>query len=614
MTQSTRDSQSAEAPSRIEDYALLGDLHTAALVGRDGSVDWLCLPRFDGGACFAALLGDSRHGRWKIAPAGPARVERRYREDTLVLETDFHAPEGDVTVIDFMPLRQEFPDLVRIVVGRRGVVPMAMDLVIRPDYGSLVPWVRREGADLTAVAGPDKLRLRTAVPLTGENFRTTSTFAVAEGQRVPFVLTGYPSHLPGPTPIDPEVALQETTERWQAWTRRCTYQGEFGAAVRRSLITLKALTYHPTGGIVAAPTTSLPERIGGVRNWDYRIAWLRDATFTLYSLLNAGYRNEALAWKAWLLRAAAGKPSQLQIMYGLSGERRLTEIELPWLPGHRGSKPVRVGNDAFSQRQLDVFGEVMDMLHLCRRVKLDTDGDDWALQSALTRYLEEIWREPDDGIWEVRGGSRPFTHSKVMAWVALDRAIQGIEQYGLEGPLERWRGVRAEIHEDVCRNGYSPALGSFVQSYGSSELDASLLMIPLVGFLPATDPRVRGTTAAIRRGLEHHGFLRRYSSEAGVDGLPPGEGVFLACTFWLADNLVLLGEREEARAIFTRLLALRNDVGLLAEQYDPVAGCMLGNFPQAFSHVSLVNTAHNLADDGLGPAEHRQSGPPPSPG
>ncbi len=593
-------------PSRIEDYALLGDCHSAALVSRDGSVDWLCFPRFDSGACFAALLGEPAHGRWKIAPHGEVRrIERRYRPGTLVLETDFHTAEGVVTVIDFMPSNPPSSELVRIVVGKSGAVNVSMDLVIRFDYGSVVPWVRRVGRDLVAVGGPDALRLCTDAPVHGKDFRTVSEFRVARGERVPFVLSWFPSHDRPPARTSAERALEGTTRWWRAWARRCTFEGEHEEAVGRSLLTLKALTYAPTGAVVAAATTSLPERLGGVRNWDYRLSWLRDATFTLYSLLSAGYEDEAVAWQTWLLRAVAGKPAQMQIMYGLSGERRLTEQTLPWLPGYLGARPVRTGNGAHAQLQLDVFGEVMDALHLCRRRGLAEPSSEWSLQRALTRHLERIWREPDEGIWEVRGGRRPFTHSKVMAWVAIDRAVKAVECYGLEGPVARWRKVRAAIHRDVCANGYDRQLGAFVQSYGSKLLDASLLMIPLVGFLPPTDPRVKGTVRAIERGLVRGGLVERYASGKTDDGLPPGEGVFLACSFWLADNLVLQGRRVDAKALFARLLALRNDVGLLAEQYDPVARRQLGNFPQAFSHVSLVNTARNLTAGHEGPARHR---------
>ncbi len=594
-------------PSRIEDYALIGDCQTAALVARDGSIDWLCFPRFDSGACFAALLGTPDHGRWLVAPAGEVReVRRRYRGGTLVLETDYETDDGAVTVVDFMPLRDEAPDLVRIVVGRRGRVAMRMELVIRFDYGSIVPWVREAHRGISAIAGPDMLRLRTDVELKGVDLRTVAEFTVEEGQRVPFVLTWHPSHRPDPEAIDAEEALRETDRWWREWSDRCTAPGEWCEAVKRSLITLKALTYAPTGGIVAAPTTSLPEHIGGVRNWDYRYCWVRDATLTLYSLLNAGYHDEARAWCQWLLRAVAGSPAQMNIMYGLGGERRLTELELDWLPGYEGSRPVRIGNGAWNQHQLDIYGEVMDMLHLCRKAGLVDDG--WRVERALLDRLESNWREPDEGIWEVRGPRRHFTHSKMMAWVAFDRAVKAVEQYGLDGPVDRWRALRDSVHEQVCRDGFDAEVGAFVQSYGSKRLDASLLMMPLVGFLPADDPRVLGTVAAIERGLMSDGFVARYAPEPGVDGLPPGEGAFLPCTFWLADNYALQGRHAEARRVFEGLLAIRNDVGLLAEEYDPVAGRLVGNFPQAFSHIGLVNTAYNLASGVEGPAQDRPRG------
>lgn len=593
-------------PSRIEDYALIGDCQTAALVGRDGSIDWLCAPRFDSPACFAALLGTPENGRWLLAPAGPVRrVTRRYREGTLVLETVFTTDDGEVAVVDFMPPRTDVPDLVRVVEGRRGSVPMRMELVIRFDYGSVVPWVRRIDRGISAIAGPDMLELRTDVGLKGVDLRTVGEFAVAEGQRVPFDLTWHPSHRPRPTELDALKALEETEGWWREWSGRCTSKGEWCEAVRRSLITLKALTYAPTGGIVAAATTSLPEQLGGVRNWDYRFCWLRDATFTLYALMLAGYLDEAKAWREWLLRAVAGDPSQMHIMYGLRGERRLTELELPWLPGYEGSAPVRVGNGACGQHQLDVYGEVLDAMHQCRRYGLEAGGAGWGLQRALTEFLESNWREPDEGIWEVRGPRRHFTHSKVMAWVAFDRAIKAVERFGLEGPADRWRALRDEVHAQVCRDGYDPDHGAFVQSYGSKHLDASLLVMPLVGFLPATDPRVVGTVEAVERVLVTDGFVNRYTFDPGVDGLPPGEGAFLLCTFWLADALALIGRRDDARRVFDRLLSVRNDVGLLSEAYDPVARRLLGNFPQAFSHIGLVNTAHNLARDVTGPAEDR---------
>ncbi|HZA80383.1 MAG TPA: glycoside hydrolase family 15 protein [Actinomycetes bacterium] len=592
-------------PSRLEDDALIGDGQTAALVARDGSIDWLCLPRFDSGACFAALLGTPEHGRWLLAPDGEVRRStRRYRADTLVLETTHETDSGAVTVIDCMPPRSQEPDLVRLVVGKRGRVPMRMQLILRPDYGAIVPWVRRTARGIHAIAGPDAFEFYTDVELHGENLTTVATFAVAEGQRVPFVLVWHPSHLPPPAAIDAENTIQHTEHWWRAWSARCTYDGSWREAVLRSLITLKALTYAPTGGVVAAATTSLPEQLGGVRNWDYRYCWLRDATFTLYALMSNGYTEEARAWREWLLRAVAGRPSQLNIMYGLAGERRLTELELDWLPGYEGSKPVRIGNAAYHQFQLDVFGEVMDALHQARRVGLPPDDNAWRVQRALMGHLASAWEEPDEGIWEVRGPRRHFTHSKVMAWVAFDRAIKAVEQFGLDGPLERWRGLRAAVHDEVCRQGYDADRNTFVQYYGGKELDASLLMIPLVGFLPPSDPRVRGTVEAIQRDLLTGGVVARYPTRPGVDGLPPGEGAFLACAFWLADNLALLGRHRQARDLFERLLRLRNDVGLLSEEYDPGARRLVGNFPQAFSHISLVNTADNLSRR-AGPAAQR---------
>ena len=601
---------------RIEDYALLGDTQTAALVGRDGSIDWLCLPRFDSGACFASLLGDHRHGRWLLSPPGQVSPpRRRYRPGTLILETEFETDGGVVRLIDFMPPRDSSPIVVRIVEGVRGAVRMRMELIVRFDYGSISPWIRRIDGLLSAVGGPDSLSLQTPVEVRSEHPAIVAEFTVSGGARIPFVLIWSPSHLPRPAPVDAQRTLVETEAWWSEWSERCTYKGPYREQVLRSLITLKALTYAPTGGIVAAPTTSLPEAAGGVRNWDYRYCWLRDATFTLYALMAAGYRDEARAWRDWLLRAVAGDPARLQIMYGPGGERRLRELVLDWLPGYEGSAPVRIGNAAVDQRQLDVYGEVMDTLHQARRIGIEGDGVSWPLQQQLLEFLEAAWREPDEGIWEVRGPRRHFTHSKVMAWVAADRAVKDIETYGLPGDAERWKRLRDGIHEEVCRKGYDPDRRSFVQYYGGKELDSSLLMIPLVGFLPAEDDRVRSTVAAIERELGQDGFVLRYQTSASghVDGLPPGEGVFLACTFWLADNYWLLGRRAEARRLFERLLALCNDVGLLSEEYDPVAGRFLGNFPQAFSHVSLVNTAFNLSQD-VGPAEHRKSeGEPDAP-
>jgi GH15 family glucan-1,4-alpha-glucosidase len=602
----------------IEDYALIGDTHTAALVGRDGSIDWLCLPRFDSGACFAALLGDESNGNWWIGPAEdearaadaePARTPsttRRYRGDTLVLETTFGAGGGEVHVIDFMPVREQTPHLVRIVEGVRGSVEMETNLVLRFDYGETVPWVRRLSHRLWAAAGPNSVVLDTPVRLEGRGLSTTARFTVHAGELVPFVLTWHPSEETPPEAIDPFAALEETESWWRDWASRCTYGGRYRDAVVRSLVTLKALTYAPTGGIVAAPTTSLPEAIGGVRNWDYRYCWLRDATFTLYSLIHGGYREEAARWRDWLLRAVAGDPAQLQILYGLSGERQIPEIELGWLGGYEGSRPVRVGNAAVDQRQLDVFGELMDALYVARRSGLQPEPAAWRLQQHLVRHLEDTWRQPDEGIWEVRGGAREFTHSRVMAWVAFDRAIKSVEALGLDGPLDRWKRVRQEIHDDVCRHGFDTQLGSFVQAYGSRRLDASLLLIPLVGFLPADDPRVTGTVDAVARDLRSDGFVLRYLADKdGADGLPPGEGAFLPCTFWLADAYAQLGRLDEARSIFENLLSIRNDVGLLAEEYDAAAGRMLGNFPQAFSHVALVNSATNLTPAGQGTTDHR---------
>jgi GH15 family glucan-1,4-alpha-glucosidase len=599
-------------PARIEDYALIGDTHTAALVSREGSIDWLCLPRFDSPACFAALLGNEGNGRWLLAPAVPVReVRRRYQGDTLVLETEHRTDDGVVRVVDCMPPRQQDPDVARVVEGVRGRVPMRLELIIRFDYGSIVPWVRQVEGALHAIAGPDSVWLRTPVAVHGENLTTVAEFTVDEGERVPFMLTWHASHRRAPRRIDPVRAVDDTQAWWGEWASRITYDGGWQDAVIRSLLTLKALTYAPTGGIVAAPTTSLPEALGGVRNWDYRYCWLRDATFTLYALMLAGLAGEAKAWREWLLRAVAGQPKQTQILYGVAGERRITEQELPWLDGYQGARPVRIGNAAVEQFQLDVYGEVMDTLHLGRRIGLEADDAAWDLQQALLEFLEDHWRDPDEGIWEIRGPRRQFTHSKVMAWVALDRAVKAVELAGVEGPVDRWRALRRELHDEVCRNGFDADRDTFVQYYGAKQVDASLLMMPLVGFLPASDPRVKGTVAAIQRELMVDGLVHRYPPEGSekVDGLPPGEGAFLACTFWLADNLAMMGRRDEAVEIFERLLALRNDVGLLAEQYDPQDDRQLGNFPQAFSHVALVNTARNLSEQ-PGPAWARYRSEP----
>ena len=592
--------------NRIEDYALIGDCESAALVGRDGSIDWLCWPRFDSGACFAALLGSARNGHWSLAPTAPIlRTTRRYREGTLVLETDFETAEGTVTVVDFMPIRDATPDLRRHVIGRQGCVEMRSELVLRFEYGRVVPWVTRaDSGALRAVAGPDKVLLHSTVEQRGEDLKTVANFRLEAGKTAHFVLSHGPSHLADPLANSPERALAETESFWRDWSSRCSYRGQFGEAVLRSLITLKALTYAPTGGLVAAPTTSLPECIGGERNWDYRYCWLRDATLTLLALLDAGYYEEAGAWRDWLLRAVAGSPDQIQIMYGLGGERRLKEWEIEWLAGYEGSKPVRIGNDAASQLQLDVYGEVLDALYQARRAGIAPSPAGWALEVALVEHLEKVWQQPDRGIWETRGSLRHFTHSKVMAWVAFDRAIRSAEEFGLRGPITRWRDTRARIHSDVCQHGYDRQLGAFVQSYGSKILDASLLLLPLVGFLPPHDARVKSTLAAIERWLTIDGFTLRYQTERAMDGLPPGEGVFLACSFWFADNLLLQGRTADAERLFSRLLALRNDVGLLAEEYDPGARRQLGNFPQALSHLALVGTALNLAR-GARPVDQR---------
>jgi GH15 family glucan-1,4-alpha-glucosidase len=590
----------------LEDYAMIGDCHTAALVARSGSIDWLCLPRFDSGACFAALLGTEEHGRWLLAPAGEiGGVKRRYRDGTLVLETEFESGDGAVTVTDCMTPRTREPDLIRVVTGKRGQVKMRMQLVIRFDYGSIIPWVRRTEKGLRAIAGPDALVLETPVELHGENFHTEAEFTVSAGEQVPFVLMWHPSHEPAPALADGHSAVAETEQWWRNWSGRCVYQGPWRDSVLRSLITLKALTYAPTGGIVAAPTTSLPEQLGGVRNWDYRYCWLRDATFTLYALMLGGYTEEAQAWRQWLLRAVAGNPSQINIMYGLAGERRLTEIELGWLPGYAHSTPARTGNAAWEQFQLDVYGEVMDAMHLGRRRGLSLDENSWRVQRVFMDFLESAWKEPDNGIWEMRGPKRHFTHSKIMAWVAVDRMVKGVERFGLDGPVERWRKLRTAIHEEICAHGFDHERNSFVQYYGSKELDASLLMIPLVGFLPATDARVRGTVQAVERDLVEDGFVLRYRTQPHIDALPPGEATFLACSFWLADNYALMGRDQDARQLFERLLGLCNDVGLLSEGYDAGNKRLLGNFPQALSHLSLINTAFNLSR-ASGPAADRQ--------
>ncbi|HST14768.1 MAG TPA: glycoside hydrolase family 15 protein [Gaiellaceae bacterium] len=599
-------------PERIEDYALLSDLQTAALVGRSGSVDWLTFPRFDSSSCFGALLGGREHGRWLIAPknAGPA-TSRCYRDDTLVLESEWELPDGRVRVIDFMPPRGNDPDLVRIVEGLEGTVTMQTELLIRLDYGSVIPWVRRTDVrTILAVGGPDGLMLRTPIQLEPDDMSHAAEFTVRQGDRIPFVLTWYPSHVDLPSPVDAEQALVDTETFWQEWIADCRYEGEYQDAVRRSLIVLKALTYRPTGGIVAAPTTSLPERIGGERNWDYRYCWLRDATFTLYALLNAGYTTEARRWRDWLLRAVGGDPAKAQILYGLGGQRRIPEQELDWLPGYAGSAPVRIGNAAHEQFQLDVYGEVMDVLHQARVHGLDPDDHAWSFQRNLLEFLEGAWDQPDEGIWEVRGERRHFTHSKVLAWVAFDRAVQGTELWGLQGPVDKWRRLRQEIHDEVLREGFNVELNSFTQSYGSTELDASTLLIPILGFLPAHDRRVAGTIEAIQRDLTQDGFVERYKTreENAVDGLSGREGAFLPCSFWLVDALVMSDRLDDARDLFERLLGVQNDVGLLSEEYDPSEKRLLGNFPQAFTHVGLVNSAYNLSHH-TGTATQRPSLP-----
>jgi GH15 family glucan-1,4-alpha-glucosidase len=579
----------------IEDYALIGDCRTAALVSREGSIDWFCCPRFDSEACFAALLGTREHGRWLIAPQAPARITRRYRPKTLVLETHFETEEGAATLIDFMPCSGRHSTIVRLVRGTRGRVPMSTELILRFGYGAIVPWVSRlEDGALRAIAGPDMMVLQTPVQLSGVGMTTVGSFVINKDETIPFALSYYPSHKPLHVSFDPTTALHDTETFWQEWSAKCRPAGPWSDVVLRSMITLKALTYAPTGGMVAAPTTSLPERLGGERNWDYRYCWLRDATLVLLGAMNAGYFDEAQAWREWLLRAVAGSPDQLQIMYGIAGERRLTEWTAPWLPGYENSVPVRIGNAAYKQLQLDVFGEIMDVHHQARRQGLSTNASGWQAQLAFLDYLQRIWREPDEGIWEVRGGARHFTHSKVMAWVAFDRSIKSAESFGLDGPIDRWRKLRDEICQDILSKGFDAELGTFVQAYGSKLLDATLLLLPAVGFLPVSDPRMEQTIAAIERRLMRDGFVIRYDTAVGDDGLPPGEGAFLACSFWLVDVYVLQGRMADAERLFRRVIAVRNDLDLLSEEYDPHLNRQVGNFPQAFSHMALVNTAYNL--------------------
>jgi GH15 family glucan-1,4-alpha-glucosidase len=604
-------SEEADLSAPIESYGFIGNMVSGALVGRDGSIDWLCLPQFDSDACFAALLGAPEHGRWLIAPLGETkRTRRRYRPGTAILETTFETDEGVVTVIDFMPCTedQEYVDLVRLVHGERGRVRMRTELIVRFGYGEVVPWVRRQDFGISAIAGPNAIELHTPVELHGEDFTTVGEFSVGEGATVPFALDYHPSYRPGAPRLDCRRSLEQTERFWTEWSGRCRY-GDHEAprwhdAVVRSLITLKCMAFQPTGGIIAAPTTSLPEQLGGMRNWDYRFCWIRDATLTLYALLNSGYRDEALAWREWLVRAAAGRPAELQTIYGIAGERRLTELELPWLPGYEGSRPARIGNAAFEQLQIDVYGELMDAMHVGRKFKSEPHDGAWRVQKVLLKHLAKVWSEPDEGIWEVRGPRRHFTHSKVMAWVAFDRAVKGVDCYGLSGPVDQWRELRAAIHADICQKGFDAEKNSFVQYYGGKGVDAALLLIPQVGFLPPEDPRVQGTVAAIERELMVDGLVLRYRTAENVDGLPPGEGAFLACSFWLADAYAMCGRNDDAERLFERLLSFRNDVGLLAEEYDPRARRQLGNFPQGFSHVALINTANNLISR-RGPAEQR---------
>ena len=592
----------------IEDYALIGDTRTAALVCRDGSIDWLCLPRFDSGACFAALVGDAENGTWELAPKGHATAIRRaYREDSMVLETTYELEDGGrVKIVDAMLPGSDVPRVVRLVVGEAGRVAVRSQMRIRFDYGQVVPWIHRASGTVVAVAGPDALALYADVPLRGEELSTVAEFWIGPGERVGFEAAYFASYRQQPGPSDVSTALRHTDVFWREWARTCRYEGPYRSSVVRSLLTLKALTDARTGAVLAAPTTSLPERIGGVRNWDYRYCWLRDATFVLVALLNAGYEEEAFAWRGWLLRAVAGNPDQLQILYGLRGERRIPEFEVPWLRGYADSRPVRIGNAAAEQLQLDVYGEVADVMYQSHRAGLAPDADEWSLASAVVEAVEKHWSEPDRGLWEVRGPARHFVHSKVLAWVALDRAISTIEKFGMEGPIDRWRALRAQIHAEVTTSGYDPKRETFTQSYGSQELDAATLLIPLVGFLPPDDPRVKGTVRAVERELLVDGFVKRYTQPTlDTDGLPPGEGAFYACGFWLADNYVLQKRRKDAAKLFERLIGTANDVGLLSEEYDLEAKRLVGNFPQAFSHVGLVNSAFNLAADSK-PADQRR--------
>ena len=585
--------------SRIEDYGLIGDCETAALVGRDGSIDWLCWPAFDSDACFASLLGTRKQGRWLIAPAGAiTATSRRYWDDTLILETRFETADGTVALIDFMPPRGSASDIVRLVRGVSGKVKMRMELVIRFGFGADIPWVKRtDDGELLAICGPDMTVLRTPVETRGEDMTTVAEFEIGDGDSIPFVLTYGPSHLPIPAPVDPAKALQETRDFWAEWSSRCTHRGDNShQLVMRSLITLKALTYAPSGGIVAAPTTSLPETLGGAKNWDYRYCWLRDATFTLLALMNSGYTEEASCWHNWLRRAVAGAPVRMQIMYGIMGQRRLLEWEADWLPGYEGARPVRIGNAAHAQLQLDVYGELIDAFHQARMTKLKLEDDTWDIECKVMDHLAEIWDQPDSGIWERRGAPQHYVSSKVMTWVGFDRAIKSAEKFGFPAPLEQWRSLRDTIHRDVCEKGFDRAQNAFVQNYGSQVLDASILLMPAVGFLPSSDPRVRGTIAAIEKHMMYDGFVLRHDPRETPDQRQPTEGAFLACSFWLADAYVLAGEIDKAQALFDRVVGVANDLGLLAEEFDTSAGRQVGNFPQALTHIALINTAHNLSD------------------
>jgi len=593
----------------LEEYALIGDLRTAALVSRYGSIEWLCLPRFDSAACFSALVGEGGNGFWNLAPlAGVKQVKRAYRDQSMVLETTYTCENGECRVLDGMLLDSGGPRIVRHVVGVRGRVPLRMQMKVRFDYGRTIPWVHRRGGAIVAVAGPDAVVLYSDVPMHGANHTTISEFTVGANERVSFDLAYFPSYAVAPGPLAVRDALEKTDAFWRQWAGRCSYNGPYREAVVRSLLTLKALTFGDTGAVVAAPTCSLPEKLGGVRNWDYRYCWLRDATFVLVALLSAGYESEAYAWRGWLLRAVAGAPSKLQILYGIAGERRIPEFEAPWLRGYAGSTPVRIGNAAAGQLQLDVYGEVVDVMYQAHRAGVTPDEDEWSLTRAVVETVERRWREPDCGMWEVRGDPQDFVHSKVLAWVALDRAAKAVEESGLEGPVDRWRALRDEIHDEVCAKGFDTKHDTFVQSYGSKLLDASSLLMPLVGFIAADDPRMLGTVKALEKRLVHDGFLWRYEQRNDkVDGLPPGEGAFLACTYWLCDYYAMAGRRDEAKEIFERLLSIRNDVGLLSEEYDVENKRLVGNFPQAFSHVGLVNAAYNLASS-TGPAVQRATG------